>query len=445
MQTHIVLLGGGYVSVWAYRSLFSRLRGAINRGQVLITVVCPEEHHVFHGWTAEALTGLIAFENRLSPLRKIMPKARHINGVALAVNAQQQQVQVQEANGKTTLLEYDHLLMGIGSFDNCAVDGVQQFGHRVKGLQDLRHAMNTLHNLVEQAARQPHLAPQLLRFAVAGAGFTGVEMAANLAEYLQVLIREHISLLGTKPTISLIYSTKHILPELEGSFQRMHKYARKQLVRYGIELVSEARLAKVDQQGAWLVNGAFIPASMVFSTIGQARLVLPGTEPWLRDAAGRVKLNTWLQVPHNPRIWGGGDACHVRHCISKQPCPSNALWAIKHGHYAGINIARTVLGKVPRPFTYRGLGQAASLGLGKGITELYGLQFTGLIAWIMRWFFFNYFMPSKTTMWYSIGNWCRAWFTGKRLPLSKASRPAQAAPAANSHAGSALPTPAYAG
>ena len=51
-----------------------------------------------------------------------------------------------------------------------------------------------------------------------------------------------------------------------------------------------------------------------------------------------------------------------------------------------------------KPFTYKGLGQCASLGIGKGMGELYGIEFTGWIAWMMRWFFFNYFMPSRKVM-----------------------------------------------
>lgn len=95
-------------------------------------------------------------------------------------------------------------------------------------------------------------------------------------------------------------------------------------------------------------------------------------------------------------------------------CTSNALWAIKHGEAAGRNIARAILKKDLKPFTFRGLGEAASLGMGKGIGELYGLQFTGLTAWVLRWFFFHYFMPSKRVMLRSMGDWMHLLFTGKR-------------------------------
>jgi NADH dehydrogenase len=118
-----------------------------------------------------------------------------------------------------------------------------------------------------------------------------------------------------------------------------------------------------------------------------------------------LHTNVYQQVSGLLNVWGGGDACHIIHHDSGKPCTSNALWAIKHGHYAGLNMARAINGKGLRPFTYKGLGQTASLGLGKGITELYGMQFTGALGWIMRWFFFQYFMPSKPTMFRNVGDW----------------------------------------
>jgi hypothetical protein len=45
--------------------------------------------------------------------------------------------------------------------------------------------------------------------------------------------------------------------------------------------------------------------------------------------------------------------------------------------------------------SYPGLGQAASLGVGKGAAELYGIPFTGWPGWLMRLCFFLHFMPSR--------------------------------------------------
>lgn len=70
-----------------------------------------------------------------------------------------------------------------------------------------------------------------------------------------------------------------------------------------------------------------------------------------------------------------------------------------------------------RRFSYLGLWQSASLGLWKGITELYGIAFTGWLGWMMRWFFFHYFMPSRRVMFNCVGDWMHLLFKGQRKGL----------------------------
>src|SRR6476620_8209154 len=84
--TQIVLLGGGYVTIWAYRSLVKKLGARIENGEIRITVICPEDYHLFHGWTAETITCIIQDKNRMSPLPQLMPKAVIIKGKAEQVD-----------------------------------------------------------------------------------------------------------------------------------------------------------------------------------------------------------------------------------------------------------------------------------------------------------------------------------------------------------------------
>jgi len=87
--------------------------------------------------------------------------------------------------------------------------------------------------------------------------------------------------------------------------------------------------------------------------------------------------------------------------------PANALWAIKGGHHVGANLARIVRGRPARPFTYRGLGRAASFGFGRSIAELYGIPFTGGLAWLLRLTFFLRFMPSRRRAAQVVGDFVR--------------------------------------
>jgi NADH dehydrogenase len=403
---HIVLLGGGYVSIWAYRSLVSRLGSQVDRGAVKITVVCPHEYHMFHGWTAETLMGIVQNHHRQSSLAEVMPKARLLIGWADEIDTDLQRVHVRLPDNTRQTLPYDHLMLGIGSVDSQAVMGIQAHGYQIKSPESFEKTRQAIHRLIRQAATADRTtAQELLRFAIAGGGFAGVELATNLAEFINVVKNEYPALWSVESQIWLINATERILPSLQPDFKQMIRYAEKIMQDYGIGVINNTRITKVTEQGAYLSDGTFLECSMVISTIGQCQISLKGTEHMARDANQRLITNAYQQLCNQTNIWGGGDSCHVPHVKTGEACPANALWAIKHGEYGGRNIARALLGKPLKPFTYRGLGQAASLGLGKGISELYGFQITGLLSWIMRWFFFHYFMPSRRCMLNTIGDW----------------------------------------
>lgn len=149
---HIVLLGGGYVSVWAYRSLVGRLASQIRRGEVKITVVCPHRYHFFHGWTAESLTAIVQNQNRLSPLADILPKAHLILGSAEEIDSVAQRVYVRTQTDDWQVIPYDHLLLGIGSVDSEAIAGIQTYGYQIKSQEGFQRTRQTIQRLIRQAA-----------------------------------------------------------------------------------------------------------------------------------------------------------------------------------------------------------------------------------------------------------------------------------------------------
>ncbi|MFN8354471.1 MAG: FAD-dependent oxidoreductase [Spirosomataceae bacterium] len=417
--TQIVILGGGYVSVYAYQKMARRLRTELKTGKVQITVVCPLEHHVFHGWTAESLIGILRPETQESRLTDIMPKAQLLLGKAERIDSLRKQVFVKMNNGTNQTLPFHQLLIATGSADSTKVKGCKEFGYQVKCREAFQKTKERLVELVAIAATEsPERASRLLRFTVVGAGFTGVEMIANIAEYVLMLKQQYPTLKDIRPGFYLINGAERILPHLQPRFARLKRYTEKQLLRYGVEVLNNQRIQEITAYGAVLDDGSFHASSMVISTIGQSRIVLEGTEQFWRDTQQRVLTNKYLQIKGFSDVWGGGDACLSIHPVKGYPCPSNALWAIKQGEHLGRNIAQVVKGKRPSAFWYPGLGQSASLGLGKGITEIYNMQFTGVLAWVMRWFFFHYFMTSYRSMFSSLNDWWHLLRTGKRIGLS---------------------------
>ncbi len=411
----IVLIGGGYASVWAYRSIVDELLIEMMEGQVKVKLICPENFHFFHGWTAESITGIIRDESRMTALSEIFKYAEIIKGEAVQIDSISRIVYVKKINGTLMDVPYDQLLLGMGSTDRMDIPGMAEHTYTLKSPEAYQCSKIRIQFLLRQAAiSNAREAEKILHFVIAGGGFTGIEIAANLAELINSFKNKYPALRDIRPTILLIHSRREILPQLQKSLDCLRTYSEKMLHRYGIEVRNQTKITRITSKGAFLSDGTFIETRMVISTIGQSRIFLKGTENMERDPDRRILTNSYLQVKNHPEIWGAGDAVHVAHPVKRIACSANALWAIKQGQHAGKNIARAIISQPVKPFKYKGLGQCASLGIGRGIGELYGVPVTGILAWITRWLFFQYFMPSKKVMYYELKDWIRFFVYGRQ-------------------------------
>jgi NADH dehydrogenase len=374
--SRVVLVGGGYATVHAYRALVRRLSREIAGGHVEIVVISADDAHSFHGFTGEVLADLLPFEVTRTPLSRAMRRARVVVGTVTHVDLLARRVSYRQAeDGELLQLRYDELLVGCG--------GQEPLG-RIPGLDRHGVGLRRPGGIDEAARRVAELrgADRPSTVVVAGGGLAGVELAAAVADGG-----------GGRVSVLLAHAGDDVVPAWSEQLPCLAAYTRDQLSRLGIDVRTGTRLTAVDGAGVHLSDGSTVPADLVLGTIGQRAVQLPGLESLRHDPRGRLVTDEDLWVA--PGVWAAGDAALVRHPRSGEAVPSNALWAIKAGAHAGRNIARTLRGRHPVPFRYRGLGQAASFGTGRAAAELYGVTFTGWAAWVLRLVFFLRFMPSR--------------------------------------------------
>ncbi|MDF2235334.1 FAD-dependent oxidoreductase [Albimonas sp. CAU 1670] len=418
----VVIVGAGYTALWAVKSIRRRLRRRIRAGEVTVTVVAPKTYHSFHGWTAESVTGVIGSESRRSPLRRLLQGLDFRLARATAVDLDRRTVTIEYVEGGgTATLDYDHLLLANGAYDAAEkVPGLDRHGLSVK----VEGGVDAVRGAILAALEQAQAAPPgperdaWLGIVVAGGGFTGVELASNIAEMIRTLAPQFPVLAEAKPRMTLVHSGDALLPVLRPRFQGLVDYAVRQLAAYGIDVRLETRITEATEEGVVLSTGETLPARLVICTVGQKTVTFPGAEALPRNARGQLIADEHLRVRGHAGLWTGGDAAEVPF-IKGGPCPMNALWAIKHGVWVGDNIARTIEGRPLRVFSYRGLGQAASLGIGKGMGELYGVPLKGWIGWTARFFFFLYFQPSRRQAARVLTDWILLGVSGRQTSFSR--------------------------
>lgn len=366
-MTRVVLLGGGYVTLHAYATLARRRAGDLRRGILEIVVISADHAQRFHGFTGELVAGMVGRERLATPLHEAMPLARIIRGRAESVDTEARTVSYRrDGSALAEVLAYDQLVVGTGACEPTGgVTGLRQHGFMLRGPDEI-------------AALADHLAAVPgTPVVVAGGGIAGAELAAAAAE------RGH--------PVTLVHSGERVLGEWSDQ-PRLVARAERELDRLGVRVIARVRVVEVTAGEAVLSDGTTLAAATVVAATGQRPVRVPGLDRW-RDDHGRLRTRRTLVVTAG--VWAAGDGARVTHPAMGGPVPANALWAIKGGDHIGRSLARELAGRPVRPFLYPGLGRAASFGFGRGISELYGVPFTGALAWLLRLVFFLRFMPSR--------------------------------------------------
>lgn len=376
----VVILGAGYAGLHAFSAMRSRLRLMLARKEVELIVVSRDPHHTYHGWTGEVLTGDLDVGSTLTPLAPILGES-FVQGDVVAADLGGQTLTVRTEAGERQLA-YDHLVIAAGSSDPFdRIGGLSEHGWCVKDTRDMR-------KLVAELENWNGAAPDPRNVVVVGGGLAGVETASALAARFG-------KNLGGKINVHLVSSSDKLLPTLRPDFNHIADTATRTLADQGVQLHRGAKVTQIMDDHVELADGRTLSSDMAIVAAGMSFRTLPGTEALPRNAAGQIFADKSLRVSGRNNIWVAGDIAAVPHPVTGEPCPANALWAMKQGDCLGRNVARALKGQSLKRFNFKGLGQAAGLAGQRGITELWRLQFTGRLAWMIRILFFAWYMPSR--------------------------------------------------
>lgn len=357
----VVLVGGGYANVWAYRAV----RRALGR-RAHVTLVSPHSHHSFHGFTAEALAGDLAAGLAHAPLAEALPAATLLLGRVTAVDPASREVEVDTADG-VVALPYDHLVVATGATERAeSVPGLAEHGWSLRAADSQVRLVERLDGL---DAGEPYTV------VVVGGGVSGTEVAAALARRP-----------GNRRVV-LVSSTG----DPAGEFgPRARTALLDGLHRLDVEVRGPVRATRVTGDAVELSDGTSVAAAVVVSALGNRAVPLPGLEEHA-GADGRLLVRPTLEL--RPGVWAAGDCAAV--LLRGGPAPTDALAAIRAGTRVGRNIARAERARRPRPLRYAGLGLTASLGPGRAVTELGRTTMRGWAPYTGRVLSFLWFLPSR--------------------------------------------------
>jgi NADH dehydrogenase len=395
------------------------MRRAIRRGEVDVTVIGRDNFHTFHGFIAEMLTGRIQPGQIITPARRMFPPARFHNAEIESIDLEQRIVTTsRHLDGKRYHLPFDHLFLALGSVDDLSrYPGLAEHALKLKTYWDCFKVRNHLLAMLELAEIEPDEAERrrLLTFVVVGGNYGGIEVAAELEDFIRLLARnEYRRINPAEARVVVVHSGARILPELVSSHPKLVTYAERYLTKRGLELRTGLRLAAATPEEAVLNNGERIPTRTIISSAGTALSPLLDQLKAARDDRGRVLTDAFVQVPGLTNVWAAGDCAAIPH-PKGGISPSLAIFAMTQGRQAGRNILRTIRGQPLKPYRFTGLGDACGLGRRRAIAQLWGIGITGIPAWIMWRSTFLAFIPTWEKRIRILFDWCITPFAGRDI------------------------------
>jgi NADH dehydrogenase len=380
-KARVVILGGGFGGVYTAIALESLLK---DKSEVEIVLVNRENYFVFQPMLPEIISGSIGILDTVSPIRRLVPRTslfvRDVESIDIASRT------VILSHGfrpRPHELHYDHLVLALGNVtDFRGMPGLPEHALPFKNLADAIYLRNHLIHVLEEAAIEtdPQLREQLLTFVVAGGGFSGVEVVAELNDFVRRAARHYAGIRPEEIRVVLLHSGEMILDkELT---KELSLYAGKILKKRGVEIRFKSRLRTASPDSAVLSNGDRIPTKTLVSTVPSMPHPLVETLPLPKDK-GKIKTDLLLQVEGTTDVWAIGDCALIPNPSGKGFAPPTAQHAIRQANTAARNIVASLFGGKTKKYDFEGLGKMGALGYRNAVMEIFGIKQSGFLAWLV--------------------------------------------------------------
>ncbi len=379
MAWHVVIAGGGFGGFYAARTLEKVLPPQAAR----ITLVNDVNFMLYTPLLPGAAGGTLEPRHVVVPLREELKHTHLRLGTVVGGTPSDQALQVRTPKGTIETLNYDHLVVAMGSVSRTLpIPGLAEHGIGFKSLPEAielrNHVLRTLE--VAETLDDAQERKQWLTYVFVGAGYAGLEGLAELQDFAADVIDLYPRCRTQGLRWILVEARDRVMPEIPA---QLADFATRELRGRGIEIATSTTLESVTADTAVLSGGDVIPTRTLVWTAGVkphpviARLGLP------LDEQGRIKVDRTLRVEGHEHVWALGDAAAVPDPAKKGQAatPPTAQHAIRQGKLAGRNVAASIGNGRIKPFTFKTKGVFVDMGQGQAVATTLGIRWRGIPAW----------------------------------------------------------------
>src|SRR6516225_7259852 len=407
-RKRVIIVGAGFAGIAAAR--------ALRHADVDVVLVDRRNHHIFQPLLYQVATAVLSPAEIAAPIRQLEVKQRNLS-VLLAevtgVDVASRTIEASAPGVGVRKIAFDYLLVAAGARPSYfGHDEFAQYAPGLKNLSDAETIRSKILGAFELAATTEDEAERArqMTFVLVGAGPSGVELAASLAQLVKVTLRGNFRRIDpAQASVILLDAGKRVLPTFAESLSRR---AARRLTKLGVKVLTGVKVETVDADGV-VAGGSRIPSATVLWTAGVAASPIPKMLGTTTDRAGRALVDPFLKVVNAPGVFVVGDAASLMQ--DEHPVPGVAQAAIQEGRYVGRLIAKELKGReVKRPFRYFDKGNMAVVGKNYAVLERGWLHTSGFLTWLVWAIVHILSLPQLQNRLRVQRQWLWSYFTGQR-------------------------------
>ncbi|MFF7213147.1 NAD(P)/FAD-dependent oxidoreductase [Streptomyces sp. NPDC008238] len=416
-RPRILVVGGGYVGLYAARRILKKMRYA----EATVTVVDPRSYMTYQPFLPEAAAGSISPRHVVVPLRRVLPTAEVLTGRVTTIDQDRKVAVVEPLVGETYELPFDYLVVALGAVSRTfPIPGLAEHGIGMKGVEEAIGLRNHVLEQLDKAdsTTDEDVRRKALTFVFVGGGFAGAEtigevedMARDAAKYYTNVKREDMRFI-------LVDAADKILPEVG---PELGTWGLEHLRERGIEVYLSTSMTSCVDKHVVLANGLEVDASTIVWTAGVKPNPVLAKYGLPLGPRGHVDTAATLQVQGTDYIWSAGDNAQVPDLASGPGawCPPNAQHALRQAKVLGDNVVSGMRGFPQKPYKHANKGAVAGLGLHKGVALVrFGkmkLKFKGRLAWYMHRGYHGMAVPTFNRKIRVLADWTLAMFLKREV------------------------------
>jgi NADH:ubiquinone reductase (H+-translocating) len=380
-RPHILVVGGGYVGM--YTAL--RLQRKLHR-RARITVVDPQNYMTYQPFLPETAAGSLEPRHVVVPLRKVLHRCKIFTGMVTAIDHSRHVATLLPVEGPEIEVAYDVIVVAPGSVvRTLPIPGLAEQGIGFKTVGEAIYLRNHVLSRLDYAASVPDEAARrrALTFVFIGGGYAGIEAFAELEDMARYATRYYDNVSPDDMRWVLVEASGRILPEVSVD---MGDYTVKQLLKRKMDVRLNTRVESMVGGHVVLSDGEEFDAETIAWTAGVKPNPLLARTDLPLDPRGRVKCTAELQVEGTTDAWAAGDSAAVPDLTGPPGATTSpsAQHAVRQAKQLAANIVAAFNRRKLTPYRHKYVGSVASLGLYKGVAEVYGIKLRGVAAWFMH-------------------------------------------------------------